>query len=57
MTTATTNITTKQAPPLTMHKRIGSIVYEVVFHFDPDATETLNDKILRLIRRDTEAVS
>ena len=43
--------------PATMHKRIGSIVYEVVFHFNPNAKETINDKKLRLIRRDMEAAS
>ena len=38
-------------------KRIGSIVYEVEIHFNPDAREELHDKILRLIRRDMEAAS
>ena len=45
------------AEPIKMQKRIGSIVYEVTIHFAPDATETLNDKILRLMRRDMEAAS
>ena len=45
------------AEPIKMQKRIGSIVYEVEIHFDPNATETLNDKILRLMRRDMEAAS
>ena len=43
------------AEPLTMRKRIGSIVYEVIIHFNPEADETMNDKKLRLIRRDMEA--
>ena len=43
--------------PLTMRKRIGSIVYEVEIHFNSDARETINDKKLRLIRRDLEAAS
>ncbi|MCL2817082.1 MAG: transposon-encoded TnpW family protein [Clostridiales bacterium] len=38
-----------------MRKRIGSIVYEVIIHFNPEADETMNDKKLRLIRRDMEA--
>jgi len=41
--------------PTTIHKRIGSIVYEVEIRFNPNATETFNDKQLRLIRRDMEA--
>ena len=45
------------AEPIKMQKRIGSIVYEVEIHFAPDATETLNDKILRLMRRDMEAAA
>ena len=60
------NVTTEVMPvisdiasikPAVMHKRIGSIVYEVVFHFNPNAKETINDKKLRLIRRDMEAAS
>jgi hypothetical protein len=40
-----------------MYKRIGSIVFEVEIHFDPDARENMNDKRIRLIRRDLEAAS
>ena len=47
----------KYDTPKTMLKRIGSIVYEVEIHYNPDAKETLNDKILRLIRNDMEAAS
>jgi hypothetical protein len=43
--------------PLTIRRQIGSIVYEVEIHFCPDTRETLNDKILRLMRRDMEAAS
>jgi len=39
------------------YKRIGSIVYEVEIHFNPDAREDLYDKTLRLIRREMEAAS
>ena len=45
------------AEPIKMQKRIGSIVYEVEIHFNPDAKERMNDKKLRLIRRELEAVS
>ena len=45
------------AEPFTLHKRIGSIVYEVEVHFNTDTKEGMNDKILRLIQRDTEAAA
>jgi len=35
-----------------MRKRIGTTVYEVAIHFDHDAKETMNEKILRLIEND-----
>jgi len=43
--------------PYCLTKRIGSVVYEVVIHFNQDANETMSDKKLRLIRRDMEAAS
>ena len=45
------------AEPVTMRKRIGSIVYEVEIRFNPDARETMSDKIFRLMRHDMEAAS
>lgn len=33
-------------------KRIGSTVYEVNVHFNPNTKETMNDKILRLMQTD-----
>ena len=41
--------------PSRFKKRIGSTTYHVAVHFDPDAKETANDKIVRLVRQ--EAVS
>ena len=55
--TAISTVAIADVTPITMRKRIGSIVYEVVIHFNPDAKETMNDKKLRLIRRDLEALS
>ena len=40
------------AEPLNMRKRIGSTVYEVNVYFNQDAKETMNDKIMRLIRNE-----
>jgi len=33
-------------------KRIGSTVYNVALYFNHNATETMDDKILRLIKND-----
>jgi len=38
-------------------KRIGSVTYEVNIHFNTDAKETMDKKIMRLIKNDMEAVS
>jgi hypothetical protein len=40
------------AEPVNMRKRIGSTVYEVRLHFNQDAKETMEDKLLRLVRND-----
>jgi len=37
---------------MTMRKRIGSTVYEVNVTCNPDARETMSEKILRLIKND-----
>lgn len=49
---ATTREHAAHAEPAQLRKRIGSTVYEVRVHFNPDAKETMDDKILRLIRND-----
>ena len=35
-----------------MTKRIGRTTYEVSYHFSTTSTETMNEKIKRMIRRD-----
>lgn len=45
-----------QAEPIKMLKRIGSTTYEVSVHFSKTSKENMNDKILRLIRNEAEAV-
>lgn len=35
-----------------MRKRIGSTTYRVRVHFSDTGTETMNDKILRLVKRE-----
>lgn len=36
-------------------KKIGRTAYEVSFHFSTTSTETMSDKIKRLIKRDMSA--
>ena len=43
-----------QAKPMNSRKRIGSTVYEVNVYFNQDAKETMNDKIMRLIRNEAQ---
>lgn len=59
MNTSNNQTVKKDLPqePYRFTKRLGSIVYEVEVRFNPDAKETMNDKKLRLIKRDMEAVS
>jgi len=40
--------------PYRLKKRLGSTVYEVNVYFNQDAKETMNDKIMRLIRNEIE---
>ena len=45
-------IKTTPLEPYRLKKRLGSTVYEVNVYFNPDAKETMNDKIIRLIRNE-----
>ena len=45
------------AGPVVIHRRIGPIAYEVEIHFNSGAKEGMDDKRLRLIRRELEAAS
>jgi len=53
-TTAVTSAakTPIKAEPVMLQKRIGSTVYSVSVRFSDKETETLEDKILRLIERE-----
>lgn len=37
-----------------MIKKIGKVTYEVVVHFNENATETMQDKLKRIILREME---
>jgi hypothetical protein len=41
------------AEPVKLLKRVGSTIYTVNIHFSKTSKETIKDKILRLIERDT----
>ena len=49
---ATTPSYMAMGEPVMMQKRIGSTTYMVSVHFNPTSKETMNDKILRLIRNE-----
>ena len=38
--------------PYVLHRRIGSTTYRVRLHFNPESKETLDDKVLRLLKND-----
>ena len=38
--------------PYVIFRRIGSTTYRVRLRFNPDSRETLNDKVLRLLKND-----
>ena len=44
--------TNSKTEPITMKKRIGSTIYEVNAYFNPEAKETVEEKLLRIIRND-----
>jgi hypothetical protein len=44
--------TNSKTEPITMKKRIGSTIYEVRSYFNPQAIETVEEKLLRIIRND-----
>ena len=45
------------AEPLNVQKRIGSTVYEIEVYVKKDTGETIEDKIMRLIRNDLNPAS
>lgn len=38
--------------PFVLQRRIGSTTYRVKVHFNPKAKETMDDKVMRLLRND-----
>jgi hypothetical protein len=52
-TKGTTQRKGANAPAFNIRKRIGYTTYEVEARFNPASRETLDDKILRLVRGET----
>jgi len=55
MNTANNQTTTPE--PFVLQRRIGSTLYRVNLHFNPDSKETLDDKVLRLLKNDLQSAS
>jgi len=41
--------------PFVFQRRIGSTIYRVRLNFNPEAKETLDEKIVRLLKNDLQA--
>ena len=46
----------QNAEKMTMQKRIGSTTYHIGLHFNPEATETLEQKIERILKNDLQSL-
>lgn len=50
-------VTRTSDEPLKLSKRIGSTTYKVTIRFSENATETLENKLLRLIEREVSKIA
>ena len=41
--------------PFVLQRRIGSTLYKVGIYFNPEAKETLNEKVRRLLKNDLQS--
>ena len=53
--TKTSKNPTTNPEPLVLRRRIGSTTYRVRIFFNPDAKETLDDKVLRLLKNELQS--
>lgn len=54
---ATTRGNTANAEPVMLRKRIGSTTYQVSIHFSERGKETMEDKLLRLMKREVNDIA
>ena len=52
MNTEKTNTAAAKAEQPDLVKRIGSTIYHVKVHFNPNSKETMQDKIIRMLRNE-----
>ena len=45
---------TTSPEPYVLHRQIGSTTYRVRLHFNPNAKETLDEKVLRLLKNELQ---
>ena len=43
--------------PFVLQRRIGSTLYKVGIYFNPEAKETLNEKVRRLLKNDLQSAT
>ena len=46
---------TTSPEPYVLHRQIGSTTYRVRLHFNPNAKETLDEKVRRLLKNDLQS--
>jgi len=51
----TANNQTTTPEPFVLHRQIGSTTFRVRLFFNPDARETLDDKVRRLLKNDLQS--
>ena len=51
----TANIITTTMEPFVLNRQIGSTAYSVNIFFNQNANETLNEKVLRLLKNDLQS--
>ena len=51
----TVRSSTTSPEPFVLHRQIGSTTYRVRLHFNPNAKETLDDKVRRLLKNDLQS--
>ena len=51
----TVKSSTTSPEPFVLHRQVGSTTYRVRLHFNPNAKETLDDKVRPLLKNDLQS--
>jgi len=54
---AMTSADTPKTEPAILTRKIGSTTYKIVVHFSEGSSETIDDKVLRLIKREVSDIA